>query len=173
MFPNRMRMSFVGNIKRSEFQPPCRGMTALLQTHGLSPSFFPCILSEPAGFDVSLDGCLDFCVLFQSWPGEFSDSAILTLKRCSPLAPIILLAGCGCEGEARTGKIPSGVFRLYAHQWDEYYATEFTQLLAKKPSVFSLPATFEAEEVVLWQSRPDKGFKEPIHSSLQGRSKLH
>ncbi len=164
-----MRIGFIGNIKRSEFQPPCRGMTGLLQEHGLSPSFFPCIPSEPAGFDVSLDGCLDFCVLFQSWPGEFSDSAVLTLKRSAPLAPVILLAGSGCEGETRTGKIPPGVFRLYAHQWNEYYAAEFAQFLEKKPSIFSLPVTFEAEEVALWQLRQDRDCKEQMHSRIACR----
>ncbi len=108
----------------------------------------------------------DLFVLFQSWPGEFSESFVLSLKWTSPLAPVILLAGSAAEGEARTGKIPAGVFRLYAHQWNAEYLAEFARFLEKKPSIFSLPPTFEAEEVALWQSRQDKPLWRPRQSGM-------
>ncbi len=55
-------------------------------------------------------------VWLQSRPGEFAQSEVETTHALDPLARRIVIAGCLCEGEPRSGKLLTGVTRLYWHQ---------------------------------------------------------
>jgi CheY-like chemotaxis protein len=49
--------------------------------------------------------------------GVFAQSEIEALHRAAPLARLVAVCGSWCEGEPRTGRVLSGVTRVYAHQF--------------------------------------------------------
>ncbi|MDR1960313.1 MAG: hypothetical protein LBQ54_14970 [Planctomycetaceae bacterium] len=82
----------------------------------------------------------------ESFPGEFTDTQIERVRRQSPLCRFVLIAGTLCEGEKRTGNVPSGVFRYYLWQWMEI-KQEIDRFLKQKPTVLSQPQSMTNEEV--------------------------
>jgi hypothetical protein len=55
-------------------------------------------------------------VLCQSRPGRISQARVESLHARAPLARLVALAGCWCEGEVRSGHPWHGVKRIYWHQ---------------------------------------------------------
>jgi hypothetical protein len=55
-------------------------------------------------------------VLCQSRPGQISQAAVESLHARAPLARLVALVGCWCEGEVRSGHPWHGVKRIYWHQ---------------------------------------------------------
>jgi hypothetical protein len=94
-------------------------------------------------------------VVFQSYPGEFSQSAINRLIIAEPFAPILLFLGAACEGEMRTGCPLNGCFRLYVHQWNDFYRHQLSLHINGNPSLLSLPRTAENDDIVLFQTEAE------------------
>lgn len=55
-------------------------------------------------------------VWLQSRSGEFAQAEIEATQQLDPLARSIVIAGCWSEGEPRSGRLLTGVTRLYWHQ---------------------------------------------------------
>lgn len=55
-------------------------------------------------------------VWLQSRAGEFQQHEITAVQTLDPLAKPIVVAGCWCEGEPRSGRLLTGVTRIYWHQ---------------------------------------------------------
>lgn len=55
-------------------------------------------------------------VWLQSRAGEFQQAEVAELQTLDPLARPIVVAGCWCEGESRSGRLLTGVTRIYWHQ---------------------------------------------------------
>lgn len=55
-------------------------------------------------------------VWLQSRAGEFSQHEVAEVQTLDPLANPIVVAGCWCEGEPRSGRLLTGVKRIYWHQ---------------------------------------------------------
>lgn len=55
-------------------------------------------------------------VWLQSRAGEFSQHEVAEVQTLDPLAKSIVVAGCWCEGEPRSGRLLTGVTRIYWHQ---------------------------------------------------------
>lgn len=69
----------------------------------------------------------DFFVLCRSFPNEFTVKDVEAIRRVNPLAPIALIAGELCEGEARTGETFNGVRRYYLGSWRASGKREFAR----------------------------------------------
>jgi hypothetical protein len=121
----------LGNIYRSEFASIYRRIIEIVPD------------------SVSEHSC---SILFQSYPGEFSQAIVDQLIIAEPLSPILLFLGSASEGEARTGKPLVGCFRFYAHQWNEEYLHQLSLYWNGKPSLFTLPRTVENDEIAIFHA---------------------
>ncbi|MDR2439746.1 MAG: hypothetical protein LBE12_10315 [Planctomycetaceae bacterium] len=121
----------LGNIHRSEFISIYRGIIEMI----------PDSVSEYSG-----------SILFQSYPGEFSQAVIDRFIVLEPLAPILLFLGSASEGELRTGYPLQGCFRFYVHQWNEEYQHQLFLYWSGKPSLFTLPRTSENDEIAIFHT---------------------
>jgi hypothetical protein len=63
----------------------------------------------------------ELIVVAQSRPGSFPRNKVAELRRSSPLAGIVALAGSWCEGETRTGKPWPGIERLYWYEFPAWW----------------------------------------------------
>ena len=59
----------------------------------------------------------ELLVLALHYPERFPSESIESIRQKMPYLPIVGLLGSWCEGEARSGNPPSGVTRVYWHQW--------------------------------------------------------
>jgi hypothetical protein len=91
-------------------------------------------------------------ILFQSYPGEFSQEFVDRLIMLEPLSPILLFLGSALEGELRTGFPLVGCFRFYVHQWNEEYLHQLFLYWRGEISFFSLPRTVENDEIAIFRS---------------------
>jgi hypothetical protein len=91
-------------------------------------------------------------ILFQSYPGEFSQTAVDQLITAEPLSPVLLFLGSASEGESRTGQPLVGCFRFYVHQWNEEYLHQLSLYWNDKPSFFTLPRTVENDEIAIFHT---------------------
>ena len=100
----------------------------------------------------------DLFIFFQSYPDEFGESFLYTIKKHFPLAPVIIILGTCVEGEMRTGYPLIGGLRLYWHQWNDYYKIEFNRFFQRRSSILSLPPTSNDDEINLFhiQKSSDK-----------------
>lgn len=55
-------------------------------------------------------------VWLQSRAGEFQQHEVAEVQTLDPLARPFVVAGCWCEGEPRSGRLLTGVTRIYWHQ---------------------------------------------------------
>lgn len=88
-------------------------------------------------------------VVAQSYPGEFSPSAIDRLQRLAPLSRVLGLLGSWCEGEMRSGQPPPAVVRIYWHQWLPRCDRQLRRMLRGERSAWGLPVTATEEERML------------------------
>ncbi|MDR2754409.1 MAG: hypothetical protein LBC20_01760 [Planctomycetaceae bacterium] len=121
----------LGSIHRSEFTSIYRGIMEMIPD---SVSEYSC------------------SILFQSYPGEFSQAVVNRLIALEPLAPILLFLGSASEGELRTGRPLQGCFRFYVHQWNEEYQHQLFLYWNGKPSLFTLPRTLENDEIAIFHT---------------------
>lgn len=89
--------------------------------------------------------------LFESRPGEYSRQMVERIRRSFPILRFLLVAGTACEGEMRTGDVPSGVVRYYWHEWAGQGVREFCRFLDSEPSRLSLPLTVQEEDYYSWR----------------------
>ncbi|MDR3110288.1 MAG: hypothetical protein LBU65_11480 [Planctomycetaceae bacterium] len=89
---------------------------------------------------------VDLFVLLQSLPGEHNID-YKTFRNLFPLTPVVVILDTWCEGEVRTGVVPTGQRRIYVHQWSKTTNKEL-QLLATGNT---LPTTASDEEWALWR----------------------
>jgi hypothetical protein len=91
----------------------------------------------------------DAIVVAQSFPGQFSHTAIDRLRRLAPLARILGLMGSWCEGEMRSGSPWPSTARIYWHQWPAHADRQFHQMAAGQACSWTLPPTATEEERLL------------------------
>jgi hypothetical protein len=91
-------------------------------------------------------------VLFQSYPGEFSQAVVDRFIIAEPLSPVLVFLGSASEGEMRTGHPLAGCFRFYVHQWNEEYQHQWFLYRSGKPSFFTLPRTLENDEIAMFHA---------------------
>jgi hypothetical protein len=63
----------------------------------------------------------ELVLLAQPRPGSVDQLAIEELRRLAPLVRVVVVAGSWCEGELRTGRLLSGVIRLYWHEFEAWW----------------------------------------------------
>jgi hypothetical protein len=91
-------------------------------------------------------------ILFQSYPGEFSQADVDRFITAEPFSPVLVFLGSASEGESRTGHPLVGCFRFYVHQWNEEYQHQLFLYWSGKPSFFSLPRTLENDEIAIFHA---------------------
>ncbi|MDR1477732.1 MAG: hypothetical protein LBJ00_02190 [Planctomycetaceae bacterium] len=91
----------------------------------------------------------DVVVIAQSYPNQFSQDFLYNILSYWSIVPVILLSGVGCVGELRTGKPLAGCFRLYVHEWNEFWYDQLKRYAKNNKSVFDLPRTYCDDEIFL------------------------
>ncbi|MDR0610107.1 MAG: hypothetical protein LBG58_08360 [Planctomycetaceae bacterium] len=124
-------LHILGNVYRSEFSSIYR---QIIETVPDSVSEYP------------------VSILFQSYPGEFSQSVVDELIIAEPFSPVLLFLGSALEGESRTGHPLVGCFRFYVHQWSGEYRHQLFLYWSGKPSFFTLPRTVENDEIAIFHA---------------------
>jgi hypothetical protein len=104
---------------------------------------------------------VDLFVLLQSVAGEH-DIGYDTFRNLYPLTPVVVILDTWCEGEVRTGNVPTGQRRIYIHQWSKTTDKEL-QLLATGNT---LPTTAGDDEWTLWRSKNLKMQPNPATSVM-------
>ena len=81
----------------------------------------------------------ELIVVAQSRPGSIGGQCLETLRRSSPLAGIVALAGTWCEGETRTGRPWPGVQRLYWYEFSVWWQRQLALRAAGRCPDWSRP----------------------------------
>jgi hypothetical protein len=68
----------------------------------------------------------ELVVVAHSRPGSVGIEQLQSLRRSSPLASVVVLAGSWCEGELRTGRAWPGVYRLYWYEFPAWWRRQLT-----------------------------------------------
>ncbi|MCL2742613.1 MAG: hypothetical protein FWE67_02050 [Planctomycetaceae bacterium] len=140
---------FVGNTDFSEF-----AQVISLLTAGLAKTDSRILQQQEISHETRFaEASADFFVLFQSYPAQFSISDIVFLKKNYQFSPILLIAGCCCEGAVRTAPPLPGVFRFYTFQADAQLAAEVSSFLTSGKSLFSLPQPVSDEEIIQYLNK--------------------
>ncbi len=92
-------------------------------------------------------------------PGLFCQADIDRLQSLVSLTRLVLVAGTWCEGELRTGTLPSGVIRLYWYELAPWWQANVRRRAAGLSPLWSLP--LDHAQAGRWSS--DKGLP-PIQS---------
>jgi len=95
------------------------------------------------------DDDTDLIVFLQSYTKQFSAAAVDSLRRFSPLTPMLVVLGEWCRGELRTGSPLIGPFRVYADEWDE---TELLRFRDGNTSLWTQPPTLGDDEAMLFHA---------------------
>lgn len=106
----------------------------------------PCLAQAAAWLTES---AADLVVVAQARPGQFTAAEVETLRRASPLAPLVALVGSWCEGEPRSGTPWPGVVRVYWHQWSTRFPLVLARLTQGELSDWNQPPTATPEERLL------------------------
>jgi hypothetical protein len=104
----------------------------------------------------------DIIVIVQSYPDQFPSNFPYWILRCWSIVPVILLLGVGCVGEVRTGRPLAGCFRVYAHEWNEFWYNQLRRYAVNDKSIFDLPRTCSDDEFFLDATKnylPDSAHK--------------
>jgi hypothetical protein len=72
----------------------------------------------------------ELIVVAHSRPGSVSFEQLESLRRTSPLAGVLVLAGTWCEGEPRTGRPWPGVHRLYWYEFPAWWRRQLARRAA-------------------------------------------
>lgn len=158
----------IGNTNRPEFRtvtdallPQFGGETGSESVHFSSlPQFLT---------NVSSDSFYGLAVLLESRPGEYPTHLTAKLRTLFPVMPIVLLAGSLCEGEGRTGILPSGVIRYYWYEWETACLPELRRFFRHQTSRFSLPQTANDEDYARLIP-PDDTLPQTLPFTLSGES---
>ncbi|MDR1483197.1 MAG: hypothetical protein LBT09_00075 [Planctomycetaceae bacterium] len=97
----------------------------------------------------------DIIFVVQSYPDQFSSNFIYRVRQRWLMTPIILLLGAGNCGERRTGQPLEGCFRIYVHDWNDFWYGQLKNYADNKKSVFDLPPTCEDDEIFLEAAKYD------------------
>ena len=81
-----------------------------------------------------------------SRPSEFSSEDVEQIHARFPLARLVCLLGSWCEGEMRSGAPLAGMARVYWHQFVYQASHEFSAIVKRTPSNWSLPRTATENE---------------------------
>ena len=127
-----------GQIKRREFKEPFRQCTEMLEQIG----------SQYTVNSANADDTIDFALLFQSYPYEFTQD-LMQLRRRNPFAPLFFVLGVCCEGMLRTAYPLDSPFYRYVHAWSDRDTEQVRLFLIKRPSIFSLPLATENDEITV------------------------
>lgn len=98
------------------------------------------------------EGTARLAVLLESRPGEYPPRAVDRFRARFGPAPIVMIAGSLCEGEARTGRLPRGILRYYHYEWETALRPDLERFLNRRPGRLSLPATANEEDY--WRTLP-------------------
>jgi hypothetical protein len=133
----------LGSTDRAEFcdARPCLGRWGTVHTTS----------DLPAATAALTEGAIvpDVIVVAQAFPGQFSLSAIASLRRLAPLAPVVGLMGSWCEGEMRSGSPWPGTVRTYWHQWTARCDRQLRCMAGGECCSWTLPPTATDEERLL------------------------
>lgn len=142
--PTARTVQVVGHFRRREFLPLWQSIEPVLWARNCRVNF---------GAETTFPNAAPDCFLiFQSRSGEYPSSLATALHRLNPLAPRLIFLGADCEGESRTGSPVPGPLRFYCTQWNEFLTNELDRFLRDEPSILTLPATAEDEELFLASS---------------------
>jgi hypothetical protein len=138
-----MRILLIGDTQRREFREAGRMASAWGEVVEA-----PDVASARVALaDTERD--FDWIVLATSYPGQYSEEQIDSLRRLAPLSRVVALLGSWCEGEARSGRPVAGVIRVYWHQWEQRLGWEAVRWSRGARSTWALPITAQEEERVL------------------------
>lgn len=98
------------------------------------------LLRDDACLLAATDMPPELVVVAQSRPGSVDASVADGVRRSSPLAGIVVLAGSWCEGEMRTGKPWPGVERLYWYQFPSWWNRQLALRAAGRCPDWAHPA---------------------------------
>ena len=115
-------VQILGDIDHADFRDACELLQGTAQIADTSTS------------------SAEVIIIAQSRPGLLPHSQIDKLRRTSPLAGIIALAGTWCEGEPRTGRPWSGVDRLYWYEFAAWWRRQLAARAAGRCPEWSQPA---------------------------------
>ena len=136
------RIVLIGDTPRPEFHEACAALDDLA-----------CV-TRLAGLESATEAIREGriaphgIVLAQSYPGQFPAAAVGRLRAAAPLARLIVLAGCWCEGEPRSGRPLAGTIRVYWHEAAVRLRKEIPRWFSPQ-SAWSLPVTATEEERLL------------------------
>jgi hypothetical protein len=91
----------------------------------------------------------DLCLFVEARPGRIRQDEVEAIHRRAPLARLAVIAGAWCEGEMRTGAPPSGVLRMYWHEWLARLGALWSSTAGREAASWSLPRTSLAGERTL------------------------
>lgn len=139
---------FIGGKKeRREFLEITRDVCSIA-------SRYDATVVERDGFSADASLCrVDFFILLRSYPNEFTAGDVERLRRCSPLAPIVIIDGTLCEGEGRTGDALYGTRRFYPSRWRSSGIESFERFFSPSGATgpFAAPATASDVELRMVQ----------------------
>lgn len=97
-----------GDLDHADFAPAVTWLKARTDVQEVPSSAAP-----PCSAERQFPAAIVFC---QSRPGFISQNVVEIFHARAPLARLVALAGCWCEGETRSGRPWHGVSRIYWHQ---------------------------------------------------------
>ncbi len=108
------------------------------------------------GCDLLRDGEVppELILLAQPLPGCYQQADIDRLQRLAPLARIVLVAGTWCEGELRTGVLPTGILRLYWYELARWWSAALDRLATGRYPPWSTPLDAAARWRLHGDARP-------------------
>lgn len=158
----KFRSVLIGSVDRSEFAE----IAGQIRENSQSTSFsgfveFERSISDAESSRSQTLPIFDLIVIFQSYPGEHSRAAWERIRKIFPLTPTVTVRGAWCEGELRTGFPLPATHRIYRFDWFTQGEKEFFALKNGGFSVWSLPTTFQDEEIILekFNRRKDTVFR--------------
>ncbi len=160
MHEHQLRILFVGDAQREEFQLVWERLSEYFQTAAALKMDIQEVLADFPEADGNAESAEmtapDVILFLQSFPGEFLQEEVELLRRRFPLAPVAVIYGSWCEGEQRTGKPVTDVPRFHWAQWVMGGPRELEAFFRGELSVFSLPVTLSLEERFLWRDTLEK-----------------
>jgi CheY-like chemotaxis protein len=92
-------------------------------------------------------------VLCERRPGQWDEAAVHALRAAAPLANFVRLSGSWCEGQARSGRPPSGCPSIGWQNWPTQGPAAWSKSSDQATTI--VPATATPEERLLASVRPE------------------
>ncbi len=143
------------NSQRKEFQNAKYFFENLKKQDPYSVCFFSSeseLENSPQANDIEPE----LCVLFEDFPGRFSNRFWRKFRSKYPLIRFLLISGALCQGEERTGSLEQGIVRCPWYHWRDFAQKEVIKFLNGEKSVFSLEETALFEDFVFETSSFDR-----------------